>query len=494
MEGREILGESCGVKNNVYLCKSILNEKDMRTNFFLWMALIMVCVSCSQGEYKEVASVPGGLTIVERNGKYGLVDENGKMLLKIKYDSIISVGEGGEYNEGNAVILKMTNRLVVAKGDKYGLYNTKMRDFELGVDYDTISDIRFGNGIVCGSFSYFMEEVHNPDVLIINGCKKGKWHNYYINVKKNEKFEYECVGAGGDEPWGMQSAWCGLVLFKKDGKYGFLNLEELYTEEGLARLAVYEETKGLYEAGVVGVMSVKQNGKWGAVNGFGELMIPCKYEDVVVGYQWAMENLAKVKQNGKWGLANFKGEEVLSCEYDEITSWYEIPLLRQRGDDADEFDCLYNIWTLKKGDKYGFYYYYEENYHNDENGNIVQYKSECEYDSIGIIDMRSESEWGRPMFTGWSPYFIGKKGGLWYHCWSCDWGGDNKDNEVRQLRTCMKKYLVLNNLSNQVNKDETTTEDGVWKFKLNNIDSKYVVPEKQDLFYKNYIKSMGEDY
>ena len=108
--------------------------------------------------------------------------------------------------------------------------------------------------------------------------------------------------------------------------------------------------------------------------------------------------------------------------------------------------------------------------------------------------MRSESEWGRPMFTGWSPYFIGKKGGLWYHCWSCDWGGDNKDNEVRQLRTCMKKYLVLNNLSNQVNKDETTTEDGVWKFKLNNIDSKYVVPEKQDLFYKNYIKSMGEDY
>ena len=88
------------------------------------------------------------------------------------------------------------------------------------------------------------------------------------------------------------------------------------------------------------MMSVKQNGKWGAVNGFGELMIPCKYEDVVVGYQWAVENLAKVKQNGKWGLANFKGEEVLSCEYDEITSWYEIPLLRQRGDDLDEFDCM----------------------------------------------------------------------------------------------------------------------------------------------------------
>ena len=234
----------------MYLCNSILNEKDMRTNFFLWMALIMVCVSCSQGEYKEVTSVPGGLTIVERNGKYGLVDENGKMLLKIKYDSIISAGEGGEYKEGNVEIFKMTNRLVVAKGDKYGLYNTKILDFELGVDYDTISDINFGNGIVCGSFSYDMEEVHNPDVLIINGCKKGKWHNYYINMKKNEKFEYEGVGAGGDEPWGMQSAWCGLVLFKKDGKYGFLDLEELYTEEDLARLAVYEETKGLYEAGV----------------------------------------------------------------------------------------------------------------------------------------------------------------------------------------------------------------------------------------------------
>ena len=82
-------------------------------------------------------------------------------------------------------------------------------------------------------------------------------------------------------------------------------------------------------------------------------------------------------------------------------------------------------------------------------------------------------------------------------------GGDNKNDEVRQLRTCMKKYLVLNNLLNQVNKDETTTDDGVRKFKLNNIDSKYIVPEKQDLFYKNhiksqsykdYIKSMGEDY
>jgi hypothetical protein len=469
----------------VYLCKSILNEKDMRTNFFLWMALIMVCVSCSQGEYKEVASVPDGLTIVERNGKYGLVDENGKMLLKIKYDSIISSiipeGYGGEYYGGNAEITNMTNRLVVAKGGKCGLYNTMIRDFELGFDYDTISDVRFGNGIVCDMCYYYLNDYYNQDALIINGCKNGKWHNYYINVKKNEKFEYECVGAGVEGETGPAPTSGALILFKKDGKYGFLDLDKLYAEEDLARLAVYEETKGL-EAGVAGVMSVKQNGKWGAVDGNGELMIPCKYEDVVVGYEWGIRQLAEVKQNGKWGLVNLEGEEVLSCEYDEITGWYNIPLLRQHGGAAEDFDCLYNIWTLKKGDKYGFYY-------DDENSDGTKYKSECEYDSIGIIDY-GFNKCDPTIFLGWS-YFIGKKGGLWYHCWTCDWGGDNKNDEVRQLRTCMKKYLVLNNLSNQVNKDESINEeDFVWKFKLNNIDSKYIVPEKQDLFYSNYIKSM----
>lgn len=62
-----------------------------------------------------------------------------------------------------------------------------------------------------------------------------------------------------------------------------------------------------------GVAIVKgDNERYGAINSFGELVVPCAYHTL----SWSYDGLIAAQKDNKWGYINHKNETVIPFEYD----------------------------------------------------------------------------------------------------------------------------------------------------------------------------------
>lgn len=101
----------------------------------------------------------------------------------------------------------------------------------------------------------------------------------------------------------------GLVMFEKNGKYGFLD-----QAKHIVIPAQYDIAKNFHN----GMAYVNKNGKWGYINTLGKIVIPIQY-DYIYGYVWDFgKKYAIVESNGKRGYISKTGEIVLPIEYDSI--------------------------------------------------------------------------------------------------------------------------------------------------------------------------------
>jgi len=118
------------------------------------------------------------LTFVEDNGKYGYIDETGKLVIEKKFEFAAPFSEG------------LAN---VKSGGKWGFIDEK-GEFVIEPKYDRTGPFREGLGYVAlGGKSGFVD-------------KKGA-----VVIK----IEHDWVGAPS----------CGMILFKRDGKCGYLDLK-----------------------------------------------------------------------------------------------------------------------------------------------------------------------------------------------------------------------------------------------------------------------------
>lgn len=116
------------------------------------------------------------LTFVEENGKYGYIDETGKVVIEKKFEAAAPFSEG------------LAN---VKSGGKWGFIDAR-GEFVIEPKYDRVGPFREGiAGVVLGGKSGFVD-------------KKGT-----VVVK----IEHDWVSTPS----------CGMILFKRDGKYGYLD-------------------------------------------------------------------------------------------------------------------------------------------------------------------------------------------------------------------------------------------------------------------------------
>lgn len=90
----------------------------------------------------------------------------------------------------------------------------------------------------------------------------------------------------------------GLVRFRKNGKWGFIDVKG-----GEAILPKYDFAYAFWGK----LALVLKNNKWGFVNVSGEEVIPLEYDEV---YRRS-EGLARVKRDGKWENLNTAGTACL---------------------------------------------------------------------------------------------------------------------------------------------------------------------------------------
>lgn len=221
--------------------------------------------------YDKASSFEDGIAIVKRAGKYGCIDERGSEFIPCKYD----------------VILPFSHGIAVVKiGELYGAVNTKGR-IVVPVEYQLLADITvFGN---------------SPILMAVKNRRFGAVD------KKNSiivPFEYDLI----ESP-----VFDGMIKVSKNGKKGVFN------KTGVLVVPIqYDEIEIHYAT--AGTYSVCNNGKWGVLKN-GENITQLIY-DKIDDFGFACGRLA-VCRNTKWGFIDRKGQEVIPCIYDEVFQFFE---------------------------------------------------------------------------------------------------------------------------------------------------------------------------
>jgi len=211
-----------------------------------------------QKKYSQVRAINGGLYVTYdwRTSKNGLIDKDGNLLTKIKYNYIST------FNNGLAM---------VSIGDNYGYIDVNGHEV-IPLKYKRAGNFR--NGIALVEYS--------------NKCG-------FINPKGQVVIPLIYDSASDFEE--------GLCCVSLNGKYGHLN------QNGDATIPLKYEFSFPFTEGLA---CVKLNGKYGFINKKNEVIIPFKYD-------WAHvfdEGISPAHLNGKAGYINTEGKEVVPLIYD----------------------------------------------------------------------------------------------------------------------------------------------------------------------------------
>lgn len=213
------------------------------------------------------------ITKKDKKGKVGLVDSNGKFVVKAKYDEIGSF-EGG--------LAKVRIK------DKYGFINAK-GNVVLKIQYSVIEDFVDGNAKICVGAKYDKET---------DDLKGGKWgyvkdngeiliKPIYDDIDYFNKFNIAKTKKGKVYGWVSQY---GKELIKPQ----FTEIGELI--DGMARVC---------KGGKPGKDGNIVNGKWGFVDDGGRIVIKVKYQsagEFHEGVAWVGEGPFEYSYINKQGM------------------------------------------------------------------------------------------------------------------------------------------------------------------------------------------------
>lgn len=301
---------------------------------------------------------------VKKQGKYGLVDSNGKTLLAYEYDSIVPLkgvenslvtekeGKKGLVDNAGSIIIPneykeikpLTNQyengyIVITEENKVGVIG-----YDKKVALDAIyEDIR----AVCENSSYVIKQEGTwklvdkeqsflegkfDDITSINGenvvfVKSG---NYGVITKSGE----EKIPA---EYQSLQYAFSDYYIAQKDGKYGIINLQKevclefAYTNITYHKIGDFiEVSKEDYTSDLLDRdLQVKVSGILSEVNqekGYLKIRVADQYEYYNFKFEkkeakdvLTTNTLFLSKKDGKYGYVNKEGIVVVNYIYDDAT-------------------------------------------------------------------------------------------------------------------------------------------------------------------------------
>lgn len=270
-------------------------------------------------EYEDISyNLYNNVFVIQRNGKQGIADKDGKIKIQTEYDSILF---GGIYinakKDGNFILLdlegnKIENQEILSK------IPTKDGKHYIVSDKDEIYKITDENGdiIIDKNYSY-IEEVGDNYFIVSNNNKNGIIDlsgKSVIDLKYNSIFAID----GTDILEAVISDTDTVSLIDKNMKLLVtMDQAQLEIKEDYVRL--YSQTENRYFDNEGKELTNKEvfpnnelyakeiNGTWGFVDKDGNLKIQNEYEMVTEFNEYGF---AGIKKDGKWGSINQNGEIV----------------------------------------------------------------------------------------------------------------------------------------------------------------------------------------
>lgn len=322
---------------------------------------------------------------VQKDGKYGLVNLDGKVLLNTEYDEITSLegvqnsfkikkdGKFGIANSEGKIILenKYSDITILGKDDKSG-FIVKNEEGKFGVvSYTGTEELEQKyEGI---------EKIHKNDMFVIVEDNKQKLINKDGTVVLEEGF---------DKVTEILQNKDNGIIFEKDQKFGVMNLSGEVTIP--AEYESLKETKN-------GIFIAKKDGQYGILDLANEEKVEFKYASASYNetaniFILEDENVKTTFLNGDFeekltGILNELNEEkgYLKVRVGEEYKYYNFKFEEKQAKDVLPQNTLF---LSKKDGKYGFV---------DKNGDVVVdyiYDDAKEQNSCGFAAVKKDGKWG----------------------------------------------------------------------------------------------------
>ena len=266
----------------------------------------------------------------EQSGLYGIVDAEGNYIVKPKYKEV-------DFNYGYKTGLSY----VVDKNDKYGYINEEGKEV-VACKYDKVSSFENGLAVVkikTGEYDYKHGLMDSTGKEVIP-VKWGRLE-YYPADRVLVVGEESASKVGLMDETGkmiipaMYAFWSkrisnGLWPVGRDDTCGVVNLKnETVVPFIYYMIESYSDKLGLAPA--------KKDGKWGYINREGLAVIPFMYNDA-----WSGDYYLTVKKDGKWGVIDINNRIVLPFEYYSIESVFEKSawVIKNENESAYEIDLI----------------------------------------------------------------------------------------------------------------------------------------------------------
>ena len=300
---------------------------------------------------KLIYNKVNNLFTVNRNGKQGVIDLQGKIILNTEYDDIQFSGKiikatkdgntvfyndkGEEQEKSDFVdIIYTTNEnyfITINQEGKYGVID-KQKQTIIQNTFEYI-EYAFKNYFICtqnGKLGVVNAEQKYELDFIYNVIQRVQDKNILqtINTENNTM---EIYNQDMQKVYSMQNA----TMYIEDNYIKLVSdVDRQYFDNNgniISNQTIFPEKQ---------LLAVKQGEKWGFVNQVGEMKVEPKYDMVTEFNQYGY---AGIKQDGKWGVINQEGNII-------VEPIYEINALEP------EFISKY----CKQNAGYGFEYYTDE--------------------------------------------------------------------------------------------------------------------------------------
>ena len=319
---------------------------------------------------------------VQKDGKYGLIDLNGKELLPAEYDEIIGLNG-------------IENSILIKKDDKYGLVNDT-GSVIIEPNYKEIKNLgeTYREGYIT------IDE--NDKYGVIGATKMKLLDNKYDNIEQVYLSDYYLVTENGERKVinssGETILNSGFDQISSKTEDGFIYVSQgLYGEINTTGEVQIEPTYQDLKQVKKGVYIAKNNDRYGIIDNEGNTMIPFDY--TLITYNKDAKLFITDDANYNTTIINENYESKITGILSEINTTKSY--IRMRVDDEYKYYDLScqektNIEVLedntlflsKKDGKYGFV---------DKKGNVVVdyiYDDATEQNEYGFVAVKKDGKWG----------------------------------------------------------------------------------------------------
>lgn len=343
--------------------------------------------------------------VYEKNGFYGIVDQNGREIIPPKYHHI------GVFQDGIAQI-----SIDSENGEKWGLISIEGREI-IAPQYEYIDQLQEGISVILKDGLWGCVDRNGISVIPPQYEDIGFFQDGMVKIKKDGLWGFFDIAGRKVIPFQYENAKNFInetALVQKDGKWNFINKKGINPVLGLYNYVGYYSE---------GLSCAQRNGKMGYLDTTGRIIIPLEFNETsdffegratvsknkkwiiidkygqIVGVPAEEKKLIPTKKT-KWGYIDQNGELIIPFQFDTVgwekTLWsYNIKgHLGSVHTYAKSFDNFpEGLERVKKNNKFGFI---------DKTGQVIiplEYQDTGQFYE-GLAPVKQDNLWG----------FINKKG------------------------------------------------------------------------------------